>query len=149
MVAMVPLPRLHRLLQRLQRLRRLAAVAVFSGASAIAGCTAVVAPNVGGYSTVYADNVPPDIYAYPRVWFSGGYAYMVGDSWYYPNGGRWLRLRGEPPELHRYRAEYGRAPYGGGRVVREPPAMRPAGRSAPASPVSPVVPGPRAAPLTR
>ena len=40
---------------------------------------------------------------YPRVAYAGGYAYLVGNSWYYPSGSRWVVLRQEPPELYRYR----------------------------------------------
>jgi hypothetical protein len=71
-------------------------------------------PTVGGYETVYVDNVPPDIYAYPHASYEGGYAYLVGGRWYYPaHGGRWVVLRQEPPELYRYRTDY---------VQRAPPA---------------------------
>jgi hypothetical protein len=111
-----------------------AAVSLAAGA----GCEAeAIPPDVGGYSTAYADSVPPDIYAYPHVWFSGGYAYMVGDNWYYPNRGRWVRLRREPPELRRYRAQY--------------PAMRPGpGTAPPATRNVPAFPAGRApAPVQR
>jgi hypothetical protein len=102
----------------------------FASLAASAGCEAEVAPPVvGGYSTVYADNVPPDIYTYPHVWFSSGYAYMVGDNWYLPNRGRWVRLQREPVELHRYRAQYGYA-----RPL--PGAAPPAARAVPAFPAN-------------
>jgi hypothetical protein len=66
-------------------------------------------PAVGGYPTAYASGVPADILAAPHVWYGGGYAYLVGDQWYYPARGRWVVLRDEPPELNRYRSTY-RAP---------------------------------------
>jgi hypothetical protein len=61
---------------------------------------------VGGSATVYADRVPPDIYAYPRVYYEGDYAYLVGERWYYPSRHGWVVLRHEPPELYRYRVSY-------------------------------------------
>lgn len=71
-------------------------------------------PALGGYATVYAADVPPDIYAYPHVYYDGGYAYLVGDQWYYPYADRWVVLRSEPPALYRYRVGYGRGYYYGG-----------------------------------
>jgi len=76
-------------------------------------------PAVGGYATVYAENVPPNIYAYPHVSYGGSYAYLVDDRWYYPSEGRWVVLREEPAELRHYRSTYiqqappayGRYPY--------------------------------------
>jgi hypothetical protein len=109
------------------------AVVAAAGVAA-AGCAESVSPDVGGYSTVYADTVPPDIYTYPHTYFSGGYAYMVGDSWYYPRQGRWVRLRSEPPELHRFRAQsgFGRpgaAEFQGGPRGGRPMQVNPANRS--------------------
>lgn len=77
---------------------------------AVSGCAAEYSPTVGGYSTVYAANVPPDMSVYPRVGYAGGYAYLVGNSWYYPNGARWVVLQQEPPPLYRYRMTYVAAP---------------------------------------
>jgi hypothetical protein len=80
-----------------------AAIAVIG----VSGCAAeAYPPTVGGYTTVYATSVPPDIAVYPRVGYAGGYAYLVGNSWYYPSGRRWVVLQGEPPELYRYRTTY-------------------------------------------
>jgi hypothetical protein len=81
-------------------------------------------PFVGGYATIYATSVPPDIYAYPHVWFEGGYAYLVGNRWYYPASGGWVVLRGEPPTLFRYRQAYGwrGTPYGAAFRQAAPPA---------------------------
>jgi hypothetical protein len=47
-----------------------------------------------------------DVDLYPHVWFEGGYAYYVNDNWYYRSGGRWARMREEPPALARYRTAY-------------------------------------------
>jgi hypothetical protein len=91
-------------------------------------------PAVGGYETVYADTVPPDIYGYPHVWYDGGYAYLADGRWYYPTRGRWVVLRQEPPELYRYRSYY---------VRQAPPAY--VGHGPPVYQPSPGAP--RAAPL--
>jgi hypothetical protein len=95
------------------------------------------APVVGGYDTAYAEYVPPDIYAYPHVWYEGGYAYLVGDRWYYPSRAGWVVLRQEPSPLYRYRAEvrYRAAPgYGRTHPQAAPPAYRPS----PPPPAAPV-----------
>src|SRR5262249_51543907 len=104
-------------------------------APALSGCAVEAEPPfVGGYATVYAAGVPPDIYAYPHVYYQGSYAYLVGDQWYYPYSGRWVELRSEPPALYRYRIGYPRGGYYGGRFRRyyqpgvnvAPPAAPPA-----------------------
>lgn len=86
-------------------IRTCISAATLAAAIAVSGCAAEVYPSppVGGYTTVYATNVPPDMSLYPRVAYAGGYAYLVGNRWYYPYGNRWLVLRQEPPELFRYR----------------------------------------------
>lgn len=90
-------------------------LAMFAGSAALSGCTVEAEPPaVGGYATVYAGDVPPDIYAYPHVYYEGGYAYLVGDQWYYPYAGRWVVLRSEPPALYRYRIGYANRGYYGG-----------------------------------
>jgi hypothetical protein len=83
------------------------AVWIIAAAVATAGCS-TRSPAVGGYATAYAPEVPAGVYGYPHVWFDGGYAYLVGDRWYYPMRGttRWVVLRAEPPELYRYRYTY-------------------------------------------
>jgi hypothetical protein len=87
-----------------QPIRRFTSVLALAAAVGVSGCAAeAYPPPVGGYTTVYATNVPPDMTVYPRVGYAGGYAYLVGNSWYYPSGNRWLVLRQEPPELYRYR----------------------------------------------
>jgi hypothetical protein len=78
-------------------------------------------PIVGGYATFYAQTVPADIYAYPHVWYEGGYAYLVGDRWFYPSSSGWVVLRSEPAPLFRYRTFYGaRGVPAWGRAVRQP-----------------------------
>lgn len=90
------------------------ALAAGLAAPGVAGCAAdVYTPTVGGYSTIYVDDAPPNIALYPHVWYGGGYAYLVGNTWYYPSRNRWVVLKQEPPELYRYRARY---------VERVPPA---------------------------
>jgi hypothetical protein len=90
----------------LRPVRAIAAAAAFA-VTGVSGCAVeAYPPPVGGYTTVYATNVPPDMTVYPRVAYAGGYAYLVGDSWYYPTGRRWVVLRNEPPELYRYRTTY-------------------------------------------
>jgi hypothetical protein len=131
----------------LSRVARVASTTVVAAVCAlsIANCAAELnSPAVAGYPTAYADDVPPDVYAYPHASFSGGYAYLVGDSWVYPTGGRWVRLRREPPELGRYRADYARPRWGGGPAPTPEPrrAAPPPSRSVPAGPIGP---GPRGA----
>jgi hypothetical protein len=85
-------------------IRTCISAAALAAAVAVSGCAAeVYPPPVGGSTTVYATSIPPDMSLYPRVAYAGGYAYLVGNRWYYPHGNRWLVLRQEPPELYRYR----------------------------------------------
>jgi hypothetical protein len=105
---------------RLPRIARGFAVLGMALSGMSAGCAVrTYPPTVGGYATVYTETVPDNIYAYPHVWYDGGYAYLVGSSWYYPSGGRWVLLRQEPPELYRYRSNY---------VQQAPPAYGDPGR---------------------
>lgn len=98
--------------------RAAAAAVAFAALVGASGCAAdVYPPTVGGYTTVYASNVPPDMSVYPRVAYAGDYAYLVGNSWYYPQSRRWVVLQQEPPQLYRYRTSY---------VQAAPPAYRPA-----------------------
>jgi hypothetical protein len=89
-----------------------------SFAAGAIGCAARVyaEPPVyyGEYDTYYASTVPPNITAYPRVYYEGSYAYYVGGNWYYPYGDRWVVFRHAPPILERQR------PY----VQQAPPAYR-------------------------
>jgi hypothetical protein len=90
------------------------AMALALAATSCAACTARVYPaTVAGYEAVYVDTVPVDIYAYPHVWYGGGYAYLVDNRWYYPGERGWVVLRSEPPELLHYRSQH---------VQRAPPA---------------------------
>ncbi|MDP9033728.1 MAG: hypothetical protein M3O50_02900 [Myxococcota bacterium] len=93
----------------------LAAVPALASLGLSACAVRTYPPRVGGYATVYASDVPPDIYSYPRAPFQDGYAYLVHDDWYYPSGGSWVVIQGEPVELHRYRGTY---------VNGAPPAYR-------------------------
>jgi hypothetical protein len=83
-------------------LARNAFVALALGGSA--SVATVGPPYVGGYATVYAPAVPPDIGRYPHVYYEGGYAYLVDGAWYYPTTSGWVVLTQEPPPLARYRA---------------------------------------------
>ena len=97
--------------------------------SGTAACTVQgYPPAVGGYETAYADNVPPDIYTHPHVYFSGGYAYLANDRWYYPSRRGWVVLQREPPQLYRYRTTY---------VQQAPPAYRGYEREPSTAPVPP------------
>ena len=90
-------------------------LSLLASAAVLPGCTVEAEPPaVGGYATVYTDSVPADIYGYPHVYYDGGYAYLVGDQWYYPYAGRWVVLRSEPPALYQYRVGYARGRYYGG-----------------------------------
>ncbi len=84
-------------------------------------CAVEGTPMVGGYATVGVASVPPDIYAYPHVWYGGQYVYLVGDRWYSPYGRGWVALRGEPPALQRYRLSYRARPAPPGRGYRPEP----------------------------
>jgi hypothetical protein len=88
--------------------------AVLAAPAVLPGCAVEAEPPaVGGYATIYAAEVPPDIYAYPHVYYEGRYAYLVGDEWYYPYADSWVLLRSEPPALYRYRVGYGPSRYFG------------------------------------
>jgi hypothetical protein len=96
---------------------RLAWALVIAAAAASSACAVrTFPPTIGGYATIYAGTVPPDIYAYPHVYFNGAYAYLVNDRWYYPSSGGWLVLRQEPPVLFQYRRQF---------VQQAPPAYGP------------------------
>jgi hypothetical protein len=83
-------------------------LALLAALAGVPGCVLRASPPlVGGYATVYADTVPDDIYAYPHVWYDGGYAYLVGSRWFYPSSGGWVVLRSEPAPLYRFRATVG------------------------------------------
>ncbi|WP_438006150.1 hypothetical protein WME89_47290 [Sorangium sp. So ce321] len=91
----------------------LAAAALVAGASLLMGCLGTVATEgfvVSGYPAVRAEAVPVEIAAYPRVYFRGTYAYLVGDEWYYPTNRGWVVFEEEPVELRRYRHTYRESP---------------------------------------
>lgn len=78
-----------------------AAVMLWSLALTASGCvwTAGEAELVDGHAAVRVETLPPDIYAYPRVHYHGGYAYLVGDRWYYDSPRGWVIFRSEPRVL--------------------------------------------------
>jgi hypothetical protein len=99
-------------------IRPFTALSVLAMTAAISACSAEpYPPYVGGYATVNADTVPPDIYTYPHVAYEGSNAYLVNDAWFYPTPRGWVRLRHESPQLARYHADYRAA----SRPVPEPP----------------------------
>lgn len=112
-------------------------------ALALAGCTVHGTTGAAyGYSTypsgyvVYDSSAPLYVESYPRYWYNGSYAYLVGDRWYVRYGGGWGYLSHEPSALYGYRAQryrqygfssppvYGRAPpaYGQSTPYVAPPA---------------------------
>jgi hypothetical protein len=51
------------------------------------GCEATFTPvepvfSVSGGLVVRATSVPPDVWSYPRVYYDGGYVYLVNGLWY-------------------------------------------------------------------
>jgi hypothetical protein len=80
------------------------------------GCMATVQPEPVTLTYEYdspvveASVVPIDIRAYPRVYYSGGYVYLVDGRWYYPTARGWMIYRDEPRELRHYRAQVERSP---------------------------------------
>ncbi|WP_437640520.1 hypothetical protein [Sorangium sp. So ce854] len=98
----------HRHLELFNRLARgrparLLGVAgvLFSLALTASRCvwTAGEAELVDGHAVVRVEALPPDIHAYPRVYYHGGYAYLVGDRWYYDSPRGWVIFRSEPRVL--------------------------------------------------
>jgi hypothetical protein len=80
-----------------------------------AGCSATFTPEplvtyyAGGTLGPVAE-VPPDIWAYPRVYYEGSWAYLVNGSWYVPTQRGWMTYREEPRELSRQRTRIYAAP---------------------------------------
>jgi hypothetical protein len=72
-----------------------------------AGCEATFQPVEPAFfetgAMTPAEVVPQDIWEYPRVYYGGTYAYLVGGRWYYPTASGWMVLRREPVELSRER----------------------------------------------
>jgi len=84
----------------------LSAIAASAVVAALAlgasGCTLSAGTQgelVYGHPVVRVDAPPPDIQVYPRVYYQGGYAYLVGDAWYYYTPRGWVYFRSEPREL--------------------------------------------------
>lgn len=79
--------------------------AILLSGLASAGCTATVGGElVYGHPVYEAEVVPVEIETYPRVYYGGGYAYLVEDRWYYQGPRGWVIFREEPRELYRYRS---------------------------------------------
>ena len=79
--------------------------AVLLGGLLSAGCTASVGGElVYGHPVYPVEVAPVEIATYPRVYYHGGYAYLVEDRWYYRGPRGWVVFREEPRELYRYRA---------------------------------------------
>lgn len=109
-------PRGERTAQR--RPARALALSVFALAAGLSGCIATA--GVEGdweyaYPTVGVHVVPSDIYGYPRVYYQGRYAYLVGDSWYWDSPNGWVLFQSEPPYLAERRVIIWRS---GGRAYR-------------------------------
>jgi hypothetical protein len=115
----------------------------------VAGCEATFTPAepvvtyYGGGVLAPVSAVPPDIWAYPRVYYGGSYVYLMNGAWYQPTRSGWMVYRREPVELSRERTRFyatpGRAP---GPVYRGGGGYYP--RGYPAYPAAPV---PRQAPV--
>jgi hypothetical protein len=78
-----------------------------------AGCEATITPPVVAFQADVVAPVavvPPDIYAYPRVYFGGAWAYLVDGFWYQPTPRGWVVFRREPVELARERTRIYAAP---------------------------------------
>ena len=95
-----------------------------------AGCEATFTPAqpVYGYydgTVVAATEVPVDVWGYPRVYYGGGYAYLVNGLWYQPTARGWVVFRREPVELSRERT----------RIYAARPAVRMTVRPAVRTPV--------------
>jgi len=57
--------------------------------------------------------VPMDVWSYPRVYYDGGYVYLVNGLWYQSTPRGWVVYRREPVELARQRTRIYAAPRGG------------------------------------
>jgi hypothetical protein len=81
-----------------------------------AGCTATITPSEPIVASWEADMVapvtvvPPGIYARPRVFYHGAFAYLEGGFWYQPTPRGWVVFRREPAELARERVRIYAAP---------------------------------------
>jgi hypothetical protein len=82
------------------------------------GCEATFTPAEpifsvsGGGMVVRATAVPPDVWSYPRVYYDGGYVYLVNGLWYEPTPQGWVVYRREPVELARQRVRLYAVPRG-------------------------------------
>jgi hypothetical protein len=81
-------------------------IAVFLVTLALPGCGSSAKPHVyGGHSVEYQEAVPPDIEKHPRCYYHDGYAYLVGDRWFYRSELGWLVFVDEPKPLQECRAQ--------------------------------------------
>jgi len=90
--------------RRTSGLGRLCALAipVIALALGASGCVSEASVEAGvsyDYPVTRVDVVPADIYAYPRFYYGDGYAYLVGDRWYYESPSGWMIFRVEPRVL--------------------------------------------------
>lgn len=95
------------------RIARAGAIALGIGIATLAGCVGTVGTEgyiAAGHPVVRAEIVPAEITAYPRVYYRGTYAYLVGGVWYYPTNRGWMIFEEEPVELRRYRQTFRTSP---------------------------------------
>lgn len=85
-------------------------IAALAAACALAGagCEATITPAAPAFAfegslVAPATIVPADVWAYPRVYFGGSYAYLVNGAWYQETPRGWVVYRREPVELFRAR----------------------------------------------
>jgi hypothetical protein len=93
---------------------------------ALGGCRVYSEPE---YATGYVEltSAPADLSVYPSTYYEGRTVYLVNDRWMYPDRGRWVYYRREPPQLYRQRTVVRQAPpaYGRGGYQRSYPQSAP------------------------
>lgn len=127
-------------------LERLVVGAVSAAALALcaSGCVARADYDVEpvyAYPTV-AVEAPPAYTSYPRYYYNGRYAYLVGDQWYYDSPNGWVMFQSEPRVLAERRVHIHRAEPRRHRHRQERPRYYEE-RRAPAYPQAPVERGRR------
>jgi hypothetical protein len=78
-----------------------------------AGCTVHARGTVAEepVGTTYVTSAPVEDYSgYPSTTYEGHTVFYVHGQWGYPNEGRWVAYRNEPPNLVRYRTRVKEAP---------------------------------------
>jgi hypothetical protein len=96
-------------------------IAIAGALSSAVGCTVRGrgTTDVEPVSTAEVTSAPVvDYEAYPHTVYAGRTVYYVHDRWGYPDRGRWVYYRQEPPPLLRYRTRVETAP-------PPPPASQP------------------------